>query len=110
MSALQNMANMAQQQQTMGYTDTAALEAAGSAQQAQQQAQLNAAQNQYNAEQLYPKQQMDWLSTQIRGLAPITPTTTSQAASSTGQTYSASPLSQLATGIAAGAGLYNLTK
>lgn len=110
MSALQNMANMAQQQQTMGYTDTAALEAAGSAQQAQQQAQLNAAQNQYNAEQLYPKQQMDWLSTQVRGLAPITPTTTSQAASSTGQTYSASPLSQLATGIAAGAGLYNLTK
>lgn len=110
MTALQNMATMAQQQQNMGYTDTAALEAAGASQQNQQQQQLNAAKAQYEAEQLYPKQQLDWLSTQVRGLAPITPQTTSQSTSSTGNTYSTSPLSQLATGLAAGSGLYNLIK
>jgi len=99
MSALQNVANMAQQAQGMTYTDTAALEAAGAAQQAQQQKQLSAAQAQAVEEQLYPKQQMDWLSTQIRGLAPITPQTVSQSGQTTGATYSPSPLSQLATGL-----------
>lgn len=99
MGALQNVANMAQQAQGMTYTDTAALEAAGAAQQAQQQRQLDAAKAQFEAQRLYPQQQMDWLSTQIRGLAPITPQTTTQTGSTTGATYSPSPLSQLATGL-----------
>jgi len=98
MSALTNVANMAQQEQGMRTADVAALEAAGQAQQAQQQTQLNAAKSQFDAEQLYPRQQADWLSTQIRGLAPITPQTTSQSGTTTGATYSPSPLSQLAQG------------
>lgn len=105
LSALQNMAAMAQQQQQMGYTDTAALEAAGQAQQALQQKQLDAAKAQYTEEQLYPRQQMDWLSTITRGLAPITPQSTSSSTNTVGQTYSASPLSQLATGLGTAAGL-----
>jgi len=109
-SALAQLAQMAQQGQTMSAADTAALEAAGKAQQGQTQADLNAAYQQWQQEQLYPKQQMDWLSTQVRGMAPITPTSTTQSGTTTGATYSASPLSQLATGLAAGAGLYNTIK
>jgi len=79
------------------------LEAAGSGQRAQKQAELNAAYQQFQNEQLYPKQQMDWLSTQIRGMAPITPQTTNTSGATT--TFSASPLSQLATGLYAYKGL-----
>lgn len=99
MTALQQFANMQQQEQAMRTADVAALEGAGAAQQNQMQQQLNAAKAQFDAEQLYPKQQMDWLSTQIRGMAPITPQTTTNAGTTTGATYSASPLSQLATGL-----------
>lgn len=105
---LNNLASLAQAQQGMGYADTGALEAAGGSQQAQMQAQLNAAQQQYQNEQLYPKQQMDWLNTQIRGMAPITPQTTTQSGTTTGATYSPSPLSQLATGLYAYKGLNSL--
>ena len=105
MSALNQMANMAQQRQGMGIADVAALEGAGQAQQGQQQAQLNAAYNQFKQQQAYPQQQLDWLSTQVRGMAPVTPSTTTQAGSTTGASYSASPLSQLAGGYAAYRGL-----
>jgi hypothetical protein len=99
MSALQQFANMQQQEQAMRSADVASLEGAGAAQQGQMQRQLSAAEQQFQNEQLYPRQQADFLSTQIRGMAPITPQTTSQSGGSTGATYSASPLSQLATGL-----------
>jgi hypothetical protein len=108
MSALSQFANMQQQEQAMRGADVAALEGAGSAQQGQMQQQLNAAQQQFQNEQLYPKQQMDWLSTQIRGMAPITPQTTTQSGGSTGATYSASPLSQLAAATYTAKGLNSL--
>jgi len=99
-SALQQLANMAQTSQQLTYADTAALESAGAAQQNLAQQQLNAAKQQWDVAQAYPKGQLDWLSTQVRGLAPIVPTTQTQSTSSTGQTYSASPLSQLVSGLA----------
>jgi len=108
MSALSQFANMQQQEQAMRGADVAALEGAGSAQQGQMQQQLNAAQQQFQNEQLYPKQQLDFLSTQIRGMAPITPQTTSQSGGSTGATYSASPLSQLAAATYTAKGLNSL--
>lgn len=107
-SALQQMAAMAQQGQQMRTTDLAALEAAGAAQQAQAQKEADSKYQQYLLEQQYPKTQLDWLSTQVRGMAPNVQTSTSQSTQSTGQTYSASPLSQLATGLSAGAGLTKL--
>ena len=109
MSALQQFANMQQQEQAMRGVDTAALESAGSAEQNQMQQQLNAAKSQYEAERLYPQQQMDWLSTQIRGMAPITPQTTTNQGTTTGATYSPSPLSQVATGLYTYKGLDNLS-
>jgi hypothetical protein len=99
MSALQQMAAMAQQEQGMRAADVASLETAGAAQQGQLQRQLDAAQGQFQAEQLYPKQQMDWLNTQIRGMAPITPQTQTSSSTTTGATYNPSMLSQLATGL-----------
>jgi hypothetical protein len=108
MTALQSVAGMAQQGQAMGAADTAALESAGRAQQEQQQSQLNAAYAQEMEKQNYPKQQLDWLSTQVRGMAPITPQTTTQTGTTTGATYSPSPLSQLATGLYTYKGLQSL--
>jgi len=110
MAALQQFANMQQQEQAMRSADVASLEGAGAAQQGQMQNQLNAAKSQFDAEQLYPRQQADFLSTQIRGMAPITPQTTSQSGGSTGATYSASPLSQLATGLYTYKGLSSLDR
>ena len=83
----------------MRSADVASLEGAGTAQQGQMQRQLSAAEQQFQNEQLYPRQQMDWLSTQVRGIAPLVPQTGTQSGSSTGATYSASPLSQLASGL-----------
>jgi hypothetical protein len=108
MSALQNFANMQQQEQAMRSADVAALEGAGAAQQGQMQKQLSAAEQQYLNEQNYPKQQMDWLSTQIRGMAPITPQYKTATENKIGDTYSPSPLSQLATGLYTYKGLSNI--
>ena len=99
MAALQQMAAMVQQEQGMRAADVAALESAGAAMQGQQQRQLDAAKGQFMEQQLYPKQQMDWLNTQIRGMAPITPQTQTSSSTTTGATYNPSPLSQLATGL-----------
>lgn len=104
-SALQQMAAMAQQGQQMRTQDVAALEAAGSAQQQLAQREADAKYQQYLTELNYPKTQLDWLSTQVRGMAPNVQTQQTQSGTTTGATYSASPLQQLATGLSAGAGL-----
>lgn len=106
-SALSQMAAMAQQQQQQSGVDVASMSAAGQQQQQQQQAELTAAQRQHQEELAYPRQQLDWMNTQIRGMAPITPQT--QHATATGNT-GASPLTQLASATAAGMGIYNLAK
>jgi len=108
MGALTGVANMAQQAQGMRTGDVAALEAAGQAQQGQQQQQLNAAYEQSQAPQNYLKNQADWLSTQVRGMAPMVPTSTTGTGSTTGATYAPSGLSQLATALYAGKGLSSL--
>lgn len=108
MGALTGVANMATQAQGLRTGDVAALEAAGAAQQGQQQQQLNAAYEQSQAPQNYLKNQADWLSTQVRGMAPLAPTSTSGYGTSTGATYAPSGLSQLATALYAGKGLSSL--
>lgn len=96
MAALNNMANLAQTQQGMLTKDAASLEAIGQAQQAAEQQQLTASYNQYMQKQLYNQQMADWMNTQIRGMAPITPSQTNQFSQSNTVTYGQSPLSQLA--------------
>lgn len=96
MTALQSVADLARQGQAMSAADVAALESAGLAQQQQMQAQLNAARGQYESGVAYPQSQLDWLNAQIRGMAPAVPQTTTQTGSTTGASYSPSPLSTLA--------------
>jgi hypothetical protein len=107
-SALAQIADLSKQRQQMGYVDSAALEASGAAQQGQTQREADAARQQYQTQLDYPRSTLDWLSTQIRGMAPNVQTVNQSSTQGTGQTYSASPLSQLATGLSAGAGIYNL--
>lgn len=109
MQALQSTADLARMNQQMRTADVAALEAAGMGQQAQMQAQLNAARSQFEAARDYPKQQLDWLSTQVRGMAPLSPPVTTQTGMTSGATYSPSPLSQLATGMFTYKGLQGLS-
>jgi hypothetical protein len=108
MTALSQFAQMQQQEQAMRAADVAALETAGMAQQGQRQRELDMAYGQEREKFLYPQQQMDWLSTQIRGMAPITPQTVTQAGQTVGATYSPSPLSQLASGVFTYKGLQGL--
>ena len=108
LQAATGLGALTQQQNAMRSGDIASLEAAGQARQGQAQKVLSAAQQEFQNEQMYPKQQLDWLNTQVRGMAPITPTTTTNQGGSTGATYSASPLSQLASGLAMYKGLSNL--
>ena len=105
MSALQSMGDMAIADQQANYRDLSALEAAGQAEQMQLQNQLGAAEKEFLDQQRYPQQQMDWLSTQVRGMAPITPTRSSTSSTSTGSTYNPSPLAQLGAGFATYRGL-----
>ncbi len=98
-SALQSLADVTRQAQGLRTADVAALESAGQAQQRQAQAEIDANRIRFEQEQMYPQRQLDWLSTQIRGMAPITPAPTTQAGQTIGATYSPSPLSQLATGL-----------
>ena len=104
-TALQNLAALGQNRQAMGYADTAALEAAGAVQQSQMNRQLQAAEKEFLDQQLYPMQQADFLNTQLKGLAPITPTRTMTSKVSDGDTYSASPLAQIGSAYAAYRGL-----
>jgi hypothetical protein len=110
MGALGQVAGIAKQTQAMKAADAAALESAGAAQQQQAQQQLNAAKSQFDAEQVYAKQQLDWQNSQIRGMASSVPTSTTTSGATTGATYSASPLSQLATGLYTYQGLNALPK
>ena len=102
------LANLTAQQNAMRSGDIASLEAAGAAEQGALQKTMTAAQQEFQNQQLYPKQQLDWLNTQVRGMAPITPTTTTNQGTTTGATYSASPLAQLASGAALYKGLSDL--
>jgi hypothetical protein len=99
MSALQSVGDMARQGQALRTADAAALESAGAAQQNISQRIFDAERAKAEEERLYPQRQSDWLSTQIRGLAPTVPTVATSSGTTTGASYSPSPLSQLATGL-----------
>jgi hypothetical protein len=107
LSAQQQLGALTQASQALNAQDRAALEASGSAYQSQQQREIDSARQQFAEEQAYPRQTLDWLSTQIRGMAPITPQTTTQTGTAN---TGLSPLSQLASAGAAAAGLYKLTQ
>jgi hypothetical protein len=106
MGALNDYTTILGNQQKMQNVDAASLEAAGQAQQAQKQAELTAAQQQWQQGQDYTKNQLDWMNSQIRGLPANTiPTTTTTQNTTVGGTYAPSVLQQLASGAALVKGL-----
>lgn len=95
------MGALAQQQQGMGLTDAAALEAAGTTQQNQNQKNLDLAYGDFQEQRDYPKTQAEWMSNLIRG-QPYS-TTTSSTSTGPGSNFQPSGLSQIA-------GIYSLLK
>lgn len=108
MSALNSIAAMAGQGQQLRTADAAALEAAGQSQQTQAQRELDAAQNQWREEQNYPTTQLNQYINQLGSLQSGVPTMQSVSNTSTGQTYSPSPLTTAAQGYATYKGITNL--
>ena len=98
MGALSNYAGLISGEQQMLATDNAALEAAGAAQQKDLQADYDVSKQQFYAPLEYARNNIDFLNTQIKGLAPITPMSNTTIGSGTGQTYSPSPLSTIGSG------------
>lgn len=92
LSAAGQLGSLATAGQAANLKDLAALESVGQTQQAQNQKALDIAYQDFLEQRNYPQQQIANLNAAIRGL-PITTTTNT---SSSGNTYSASPLSQLA--------------
>ncbi len=96
MGALNDYTTMLGNQQKMQNVDAASLEAAGQAQQVQEQAKLTAAQQQWQAGQDYTKNQLDWMNAQIRGLPANTiPTLETKQNTTVGGSYAASPLQNI---------------
>lgn len=89
----QQLSGLAQLQQSMAGRDASALQAVGDARQAQTQRNLDLAYGDFREQRDYPRQNVDWMSSIIRGLPHETTTNTS----STGpaNAYQPSPLSQL---------------
>ena len=92
LSAAGQLGSLATSGQAVNLKDLAALESVGQTQQAQNQKALDVAYQDFLDQRNYPQQQIANLNAAIRGL-PMTTTTNT---SSSGNTYSASPLSQLA--------------
>lgn len=89
-----NLGTLGTQMQQSNAMDAASLEAVGSEEQAQQQKNLDLAYQDFQTQQAYPSNQINWLSSVIRGLAPTQPTVTNT--QNTGPSTSSGP-SPLAT-------------
>lgn len=89
----QQMSDLAALQQQLSGRDAASLAAAGETQQQQVQRNLDTAYQDFVAQRDYPRQNVDWMSSIIRGI----PYDTTQTTSSTGpaNVYQPSPISQL---------------
>lgn len=89
----QQMAGLAQLQQQMAGRDATALQAVGDTQQAQTQRNLDLAYQDFQNQRDYPRQNVDWMSSIIRGMPYDRSTSTTT--TGPGNTYQPSPISQL---------------
>lgn len=113
---MQNLANLAnvqaslgQKEQALGLQGAGALETIGMTQQGQAQKNLDLAYQDFLRQTQYPKEQIRFLNEAVRGL-PSGGGTQTGATTSMGQSYSASPLAQLASAGMSAAALSNLLK
>jgi hypothetical protein len=101
-------AGLGQKQQALGLTGASALETIGGEQTAMNQRNLDLAYQDFLRQTQYPKEQIGFLSSVIRGLPTTGGGTTSGTTTSSGSSYSASPLAQLASAGMSAAALSNL--
>lgn len=87
------MAGLAQMQQQMAGRDASSLSMVGDANQQQTQRNLDTAYGDFQNQRDYPKQQVDWMNSVIKGLPHDT--TTNTTATGPANAYQPSPLSQL---------------
>ncbi|QGH72199.1 MAG: hypothetical protein [Caudovirales sp. ctOwN3] len=93
--ALAQLAELAKTEQGLRTSDVAQLQSIGAEQQAQAQKGLDVAYQDFLTQQQWPQQQVNAMSTTLRGLPPAAvPTTSSQVGSTT--QFAPSPLSQIA--------------
>lgn len=93
--ALAQTAELAKMQQGLSAADAASLQSIGAEQQAQQQRGLDVAYQDFLTQQQWPQQQINAMSTTLRGLNPAAVPTTSSSSGATTQ-FAPSPLSQVA--------------
>lgn len=103
--ALNSLAAIAQQEQALRSSDTAALEAAGAAMQNQAQKELTSAQQQWQAEQNYPQLQFTNYLNNLSAIRNAVPVSNQVVGSSTGNTYSPSPAAQIGSAVTTLAGV-----
>ena len=102
-------AGLGQKEQALGLQGAAATEAVGGEQQAMQQKMDDLRYADFQKQTNFPKENISWLSSVIRGL-PSGGGTSSGTTTGSGQTYSASPLAQLASAGLSAAAISNLLK
>jgi hypothetical protein len=102
-------ANLGQKEQALGLQGAGALETIGLTQEQMNQRNLDLAYQDFLRQTAYPKEQISFLSNVIRGL-PSGGGTQSGQTTSMGQSYSASPLSQLASAGLSASAISNLLK
>jgi len=102
-------ANLGQKEQALGLQGAGALETIGLTQEQMNQRNLDLAYQDFLRQTQYPKEQISFLSNVIRGL-PSGGGTQSGQTTSMGQSYSASPLSQLASAGLSASAISNLLK
>jgi hypothetical protein len=93
--ALAQTADLAKMQSGLSAADAAALQSIGAEQQAQSQKGLDVAYQDFLTQQQWPQQQINAMSTTLRGLNPAAVPTTSNVSGATTQ-FTNSPLSQIA--------------
>lgn len=103
-SALGQAAELAKVQQGLSASDAALLQSIGQEQQAQSQRGLDVAYQDFLTQQQWPQQQINAMSTTLRGLNPAAVPTTSNQVGATTQ-FAPSPLSQIASAYFAGKAL-----
>lgn len=106
--ALAQSAELAKMQQGLSASDAAQLQSIGAEQQAQQQRGLDVAYQDFLTQQQWPQQQINNMSTTLRGLNPAAVPTTSSMSGTTTQ-FAPSPLSQVASAYFATRGLGSQT-
>jgi len=102
-------AGLGQKEQALGLQSAAAKEAVGGEQQAMQQKMDDLRYADFQKQTNFPKENISWLSSIIRGL-PSGGGTTASTTTGSGQSYSSSPLAQLASAGLSAAAISNLLK